>query len=165
MKAIVVVDKNWGIGRNNGLLFRLPPDMARFKRLTTGNVVVMGGNTLRSFPGGRPLPDRTNIVLSSTIAEGDYITVRNLDALRQTLKKFDTDRVFVIGGASFYKTMLPYCRTVHVTKVDADGNAEVYFENLDRNSDFVMENMSDRACFEGLDYRFVDYKNINVREF
>ena len=69
MKAIVHVDKNWGIGRGNALMFRLPEDMKFFKQTTTGNVVVMGGNTLRSFPGGRPLKDRKNIVLSRAMEE------------------------------------------------------------------------------------------------
>ena len=63
MRAIVVVDKNWGIGKNNDLLFSLPADMKHFRETTTGKVVVMGSNTLRSFPGGNPLKNRVNIVL------------------------------------------------------------------------------------------------------
>ena len=63
MKAIVVVDKNWGIGKKNDLLFSLPADMKHFRETTAGKVVVMGSNTLLSFPGGKPLKNRTNIVL------------------------------------------------------------------------------------------------------
>ena len=67
MHLIAVVDENWGLGRRNGLLFRLPPDMRRFQSLTTGGVVIMGRRTLESFPGGRPLKDRLNLVLSRAL--------------------------------------------------------------------------------------------------
>ncbi|MBO4594179.1 MAG: dihydrofolate reductase, partial [Clostridia bacterium] len=63
MKAIVAVDKKWGIGKKNGLLFSLPEDMKYFKEKTLNKVVVMGSNTLKSFPNGKPLKDRVNIVL------------------------------------------------------------------------------------------------------
>ena len=63
MKAILHCDKNWGIGRNNQLMFRLPADMKFFRETTSGKVVVMGSNTLLSLPGGKPLKNRTNIVL------------------------------------------------------------------------------------------------------
>ena len=64
MHIIVAADKNWAIGRNNELLVRISNDMKNFRRLTEGNVVVMGRKTLESFPGGKPLPNRVNIVLT-----------------------------------------------------------------------------------------------------
>ena len=134
MKAILHADKNWGIGKSNGLMFSIPADMKFFRETTTGNVVVMGSNTLKSFPGGNPLKNRTNIVLYPDGEErGDCIIVRSLEELFSEIKKYDNDGVYVIGGAMMYKTLLPYCDEVLVTKVDAVGGADAFFENLDLN--------------------------------
>ena len=132
MKAILHADKNWGIGKSNGLMFSIPADMKFFRETTTGNVVVMGSNTLKSFPGGNPLKNRTNIVLYPDGEErGDCIIVRSLEELFSEIKKYDNDGVYVIGGAMMYKTLLPYCDEVLVTKVDAVGGADAF---LDRKS-------------------------------
>lgn len=164
MKAIVMVDKNWGIGKDNALLIKLPPDMAHFKRHTMGNVVVMGKNTLLSFPNGKPLPNRVNIVLSTTIADGDYVKVDSLSALKTELMKYDPDKVYVIGGASIYKLMLPYCEKIIVTKVDAVKDADAFFENLDLNPDFELTEEGEEQDYEGLKFRFTVYENKNVKE-
>lgn len=138
MKAIVAVDKKWGIGKNNDLLFHLPLDMKFFRETTLNKVVVMGSNTLKSFPGGNPLKKRTNIVLyPGGEARPDCTIVQSLDEMFEVLKAYPTDDVFVIGGAMFYKTMLPYCDTVYVTKVDADGDATVFYPNLDEHEDWT----------------------------
>ena len=119
MKTIVCVDSKWGIGKKNGLLFRLPKDMAFFKQMTTGKVVAMGANTFLSFPKGA-LPNRVNIVLDDQGRKFEgATTLPTLFALLAKLNEYDTDDVFVIGGASVYKLMLPYCDTAYVTKVDA----------------------------------------------
>ena len=139
MKAIVAVDKNWGIGKKNDLLFSLPEDMKYFREKTLNKVVVMGSNTLKSFPGGKPLKNRTNIVLFPGGEERDDCTiVQSLDDLKLVLKNYNPDDVFIIGGAMFYKTMLPYCDTAYVTKVDADGDAQVFFTNLDEHPDWYL---------------------------
>ena len=139
MKAILHADKNWGIGRDNGLMFRLPADMRFFKETTTGNVVVMGANTLRSFPKG-PLPNRTNIVLSRTLEEGEgYIVVRSEEELFSLLENYPKESVYLIGGASLYRKFFPLCEEILLTKVDADGGADAFVENLDENADFVHE--------------------------
>lgn len=133
MKTIVAVDEKWGIGKNNGLLFSIPEDMRFFRETTLNKVVVMGSNTLKSFPGGKPLKNRVNIVLWPDAEErDDVVIVRNLDELSKTLSAYDTDDVFIIGGAMFYKTMLPYCDTAYITKVRADGQAQVFLKTLTR---------------------------------
>ena len=132
MKAIVCVDKKWGIGKDNDLLFSLPQDMKFFRSTTLDKVVVMGGNTLRSFPNGKPLPKRINVVLSKKENRDDVIICRDMHDLLKELKKYNTDDVFIIGGGSFYKTMLPYCEKALVTKVDSDKEVDVYFPNLDK---------------------------------
>ena len=86
IRAILHADRKWGIGKNNSLLFSLPRDMKFFRETTSGKTVVMGGNTLRSFPGGKPLKNRTNIVLSATQVRDDCIVVRTLDELKAEMK-------------------------------------------------------------------------------
>ena len=155
MKAILHADKEWGIGKANGLMFSIPADMKFFRETTTGNVVVMGANTLKSFPGGRPLKNRTNIVLWPGGEKRDDCTVvGSLDELFAEIKKYNSDKVFVIGGAMMYKTLLPYCDEVLVTRVEAVGGADAYFENLDNNPDFELAYCSQTQETDGYIIRF-----------
>ncbi len=166
MKAILHADKEWGIGKKNGLMFSIPADMRFFRETTTGNVVVMGSNTLKSFPGGKPLKNRTNIVLYPDGEDRDDCKiVRSLDELFAEIKKYDADKVYVIGGAMMYKTLLPYCTEVLVTKVDAVGGADAYFENLDENPDFMLVDVSADVETNGYTVNFCIYKNNNVKEY
>lgn len=165
MKAILHADREWGIGKANGLMFAKPADMKFFRETTTGNVVVMGSNTLKSFPGGRPLKNRTNIVLwPDGEKRDDCLIVDSLDELFTEIKKYDSDKVFVIGGAMMYKTLLPYCSEVLVTKVDAVGGADAYFENLDKNPDFSLEYRSEPVETNGYIITFNTYKNNAVKD-
>jgi len=166
MKAIVAVDKKWGIGKKNGLLFSLPADMQYFKEHTLNKVVVMGSNTLKSFPNGKPLKNRVNIVLfPDGEKRDDCIVVDNLDELSKVLKNYNTDDVFIIGGAMFYRTMLPYCSEIFVTKVDADGNAEVFYENLDKLPNFSCVYESESQETNGYNIKFTIYKNSDIKDF
>lgn len=166
MKAILHADKEWGIGKANGLMFSIPDDMKFFRETTTGNVVVMGSNTLKSFPGGRPLKNRTNIVLWPGGEKRDDCTVvGSLDELFAEIKKYNSDKVFVIGGAMMYKTLLPYCDEVLVTRVEAVGGADAYFENLDNNPDFELAYCSQPQETNGYTIRFTTYKNKNVKPY
>lgn len=166
MRAILHADREWGIGKNNGLMFKIPADMKFFKNTTTGNVVVMGSNTLKSFPGGKPLKDRLNIVL---YPEGedreDCLIVRSLDELFSEIKKHDPEKVFVVGGMMMYKTLLPYCTEVLVTKVDAVGGADAYFENLDNNKNFALISESQPEITNGYTIKFTVYKNLNPQKY
>lgn len=166
MKAIVAVDKKWGIGKKNDLLFSLPADMKFFRATTLNKVVVMGSNTLKSFPGGNPLKNRTNVVLyPGGEKRDDCVIVESLEELSVELKKYNPDDVFIVGGAMFYKTMLPYCSEVLVTKVDADGGAEVFYENLDAldNWSCVYESQTEET--NGYNIKFTTYRNSQVKEF
>ena len=166
MKAIVAVDTVWGIGKNNDLLFSLKQDMDYFRQKTMNKIVVMGSNTLKSFPGGRPLKNRTNIVLyPGGEKRDDCIVVDSLQELSEVLKNYPTDDVFIIGGAMFYRTMLPYCDTVYVTKVNANGDASVFFENLDKLDGWFCADEGEEKEENGLSFRFTVYKNNKVKEF
>ena len=166
MKTIVAVDKNWGIGKKNDLLFTLPEDMAFFRKTTLNKVCCMGYNTLLSFPGSKPLKNRTSIVLAPDgVERDDCIIVHTLDELFAELKKYDLDNVYVIGGAMFYRTMLPYCDEFLITKVDADGSAEVFYENLDKLPNLECVYVSEPVETNGYTIRFTTYKNSDVKKF
>lgn len=167
MQAILHCDKKWGIGKRNDLMFRLPLDMKFFRNTTKGKVVVMGSNTLLSFPESKPLKNRTNIVLwpggdKNRAKEDGFIMVESLDELFLEIKKYNTDDVFIIGGAMMYHTMLPYCSKVYLTKVDTDGNAEVFFDNLDELPNWKMTEQSKPVDDNGYTIRFTVYENSNV---
>ena len=166
MKSIVAVDKKWGIGKKNDLLFSLPEDMAFFRRTTLNKVCCMGYNTLLSFPGSKPLKNRTSIVLAPEgIVRDDCKIVYSLEELFSELSKYNSDDIYVIGGAMFYRTMLPYCDEVLATKVDADGGAEVFYENLDALSNWDCIYTSDPVETNGYTIRFTTYKNSDVKKF
>lgn len=159
IRAILHTDKKWGIGKKNDLMFSLPKDMKFFRETTSGQTVLLGENTLISFPGGKPLKNRVNIVLSPTMERDDCVIVRSLEEAFEEIKKAQTD-VYVIGGASVYRQMLPYCEEVFVTKVDADGGAEVFFPNLDEDENFVCVSEGEPMDDNGYTIRFTTYKNL-----
>lgn len=140
MKLVVAVDKNWGIGNKGELLARVRADLRNFQAITKGNVVILGSKTLSTFPGGRVLKDRTNFVLSRN---PDYspegaVMVRSIDELLTKLKDYNTDDVFVIGGANVYEQLLPYCDTAYVTKFDKSFECDAFFENLDASPEWEL---------------------------
>ncbi len=159
MKLIVNVSQNWAIGKNNSLLYHLSQDMKFFKEHTTGNVIVMGRKTLESLPGSKPLPNRQNIVLTrNKDYTPDGVTVYNsIDELIENTH--ETDNVYVIGGESLYRDLLPYCDTAYVTKVDATADdADAFMVDLDTHPDWEIESIGDDIEEKGLKFRFVTYK-------
>ena len=159
MRAIFCVDEKWGIGKGNGLLFSLPKDMKFFRETTKGKVVVMGRKTLESFPGGQPLKGRVNIVLSSREPKEGTVGAKSLNELFQLLKGYPEDEVFVIGGESVYRALLPYCSEVYVTKVAADGKADAFVPDLDEEEAFVLAEEGEPVEDNGYTLRFCTYKN------
>lgn len=166
MIAILHADKKWGIGKRNGLMFDLPLDMKFFRETTTGKVVCMGYNTLLSLPNAKPLKNRTNILLceNSVCVEG-CICVHSIEELLAEIKNYPKDDVFIMGGASVYKTMLPYCDKVLLTKVDADGEAEVFFPNLDEMDNFILTDKSNPVLDNGYTICFTTYENKSPLKF
>lgn len=165
MKAIFHADEKWGIGKGNDLMFSLPKDMKFFRETTKGKTVVMGLNTLRSFPGGKPLKNRVNIVLSPEDVTEDVITVHNFGELFEELEKYPADEVFVIGGASVYRALIPYCSEVLVTKVKADGGAETFVPDLDKEPDFSLAYAGDWEEDNGYLIKFCTYHNNHVKKW
>lgn len=162
MNLIVAVDKNWAIGCNNQLLVSIPSDMKFFRETTTGKVVVMGRKTLESFPGGQPLKKRTNIVITSdpTYKVKDAVVVSGIEEAVEELKKYKEDDIYVIGGESIYRQMLPYCKTAYVTKIDHAYAADTFFPNLDEMKDWKLTGISDEQTYFDLEYVFARYERV-----
>lgn len=160
MKAILSADINWGIGNGNKLLVSIPSDMKFFRQTTTGKVVVMGRKTLESFPNGQPLKNRTNIVLTENpdYRVKDAVIVHSKEELLKTLEQYDTEDIYIIGGESIYRMMLPYCDTVLVTKIDRAFQADTFFPDLDKMEEWEMtEEGEEQTCFD-LEFRFTKYE-------
>lgn len=160
MNLIVNADKNWGIGKNNELLVQIPNDMKMFRSTTIGNVVVMGRKTLESFPNGKPLPKRTNIVLTKNknFAAKGAIVVHSKEELLEELKKYPEEDIFVIGGESIYRMLLPYCTTAYVTRTDYVYDADTYFPNLDELPEWKLVEESEEETYFDIEYRFTKYE-------
>lgn len=158
IRALVAVDENWAIGRNNDLLFRLPNDMRSFKVVTTDHIVVCGRKTLESFPGGKPLKNRSTICLcSKENNRDDCYCINNIDELIKLISELaKTQDIYIIGGAQIYKKLLYVCDEVIVTKVAANGNGTVFFPDLDHDSRFYLDYCS-AAIPDGVDNEYITH--------
>ena len=163
ISAIVAVDQNWGIGYKGELLEHLPPDLKYFKAVTAGHVVVMGSKTWDSLPK-KPLPDRTNIIISNKgnlLLENGAIRL-SLDDLLLGIADFEDD-VFVIGGGSIYEQLLPLCDRVYVTKIEKSyKNVDTYFPiNLDKDPNWEASTCTELRDYKDIPYAFLTYDRIS----
>lgn len=160
MNIIVAADENWAIGYKDKLLVSIPNDQKHFREETTGKVVVLGRKTLQTFPQGQPLKNRTNIILSrdKNYEVKDATVVHSVEELLEELKKFDTEDVYIIGGESIYRQMLPYCDVAHVTKIDHKYEADTYFPNLDNDPEWEITADSDEQTYFDIAYTFLKYQ-------
>ena len=160
MNIIVTVDNNWAIGNKGGLLVRIPNDNKALMQETAGKVVVLGRKTLETFPQGKPLAGSTNIILSTNpnyqIKGADV--VHDTEELFEELKKYNDDEVYIIGGESIYRMMLPYCNVVHVTKIDHNYEADAYFPNLDMLNEWEITAEGEEQTYFDIAYEFVEYR-------
>ncbi|MBQ1992937.1 MAG: dihydrofolate reductase [Lachnospiraceae bacterium] len=160
MNMIVAVDNNWAIGYKNSLLVKIPRDQKLFQEMTTGKVVVMGRKTLESLPQKQPLQNRINIILSGNKAfkvKGATV-VNSIEELLKELKKYNDNDIFIAGGESLYKQMLPYCDTAHVTKIDYEYQADTYCPDLDKMPEWEIVADSEEQTYFDLEYVFLKYK-------
>lgn len=158
MNLIVAVDQNWAIGKDGDQLVYLKEDLKRFRTLTSGHTVILGRKTLATFPGGRPLKNRRNLILSRNPqfqAEGAEV----FSSVEDLVKQADGD-AFVIGGASVYEQLLPYCDTAYITKIHAGFPADTYFHNLDQSGEWEVSEESESLEQDGISYHYVTYSRI-----
>ncbi len=169
MKLVVAVDENWGIGNKGELLARVRADLRYFQSLTKGHTVILGSKTLATFPGGRVLKDRTNIVLSrrSDYAPEGAIVAHSVEELFEIVKNYDNDSVFVIGGATVYEQLLPYCDTAYVTKFRKSFECDAFFPNLDESSEWTLAEVgeeqktnSETDTEPDMSFRFTTYRRV-----
>ena len=162
MKLILAADENWAIGYKGGLLCHLSADLKYFKKMTSGHTVVMGRRTLESLPGGKGLPSRRNIVITSNeefSAPGVDAVCHDMEELMRTLQEGkEADDTFVIGGANVYEQLLPLCDTCYITKIYKTFPADVHFVNLDDMEEFEIADESDLMEENGIKYRFLRYE-------
>ena len=163
MNLIVAVDKNWAIGNGNKLLVSIPQDMKFFRETTKGKVVAMGRKTLESFPGGQPLKNRVNVVLTTdqNYKANGAVIVHTIEQMLAELKKYASEDIFVIGGESIYRQLLPYCDKAYVTRIDHAYLADTYFPNLDEDPEWKMTKVSDEQTYFDLEYVFTIYERIS----
>ena len=160
MNLIVAVDSNWAIGLNNELLAHIPEDQKFFRETTKDHVVVMGRKTLESFPGSRPLKNRTNIVLTRNKdyeAEG-VVLVHDMEELRIELSKYPQEEIYIIGGENFYRQMLEQCDRAYVTKIVHNYEADACFPNLDEKPEWTITKESEKKTWEGMEFYFLTYE-------
>jgi dihydrofolate reductase len=164
--AIVAVDGNNGIGFDGELLERIPEDMKRFRALTEDNIVIMGRKTWDSLPS-KPLPSRTNVVVSSkycfeaSVGRGRApLVYSNMDYLIPDLLEPHIKDIFIIGGGSIYEQLLPYCDIIYMTRIDTvHENVDTYFPPLDLTEWSLVE-WSDWREYNRIPYRFLTYKRV-----
>lgn len=160
MKLIAAVDANWGIGCKNELLVRIPSDQRFFREKTTGNVVVMGRKTLESFPGGKPLPNRVNIVLTGENRESNFgeIYVHSIEEAMEEMEKYAEKTIYIIGGETIYRQFLPLCDEAYITKIDHKYEADAYFPDLDNDDMWKMTEESEEQTYFDITYTFCVYQ-------
>ncbi len=164
LKAIVAVCDDWGIGRDGEMVVSNRADMRHFVNKTKGHPVIMGRKTLESFPGGRPLKDRRNIVLTRDMSfsrEGVEVVHAIDEALAAVA---DEEVAWVIGGGAVYEQFLPYCDEAEITHNHVIHPADTFFPNLDENPEWeAVDHQGECTVGEGqgdvgLRYEFVTYR-------
>lgn len=161
MDAIVSVTRDWGIGRNGGLLVRNKADMRRFKELTMGGSVIMGRQTFEGLPGG-PLPGRNNIVLTRN-RDFSLAGIEVASSIDEALALADAygGETWLIGGASLYRQFLDKCSKVYVTLHDIVLDADAYFPNLDEDDAWSCVDITETDFTErGVPFRFALYEHL-----
>ena len=180
MNLIFSADENWGIGKDNQLLYTIAPDMRNFKEKTIGGAVIMGRKTLDSLPEGKPLKDRINIVVTRNPAAVDaahqetvsgtdrrLYLCENLGELASCLRilALPPDRVWVIGGAEIIQLLLPYSKQAHITRIlSCTSDADCRTENFDEMAGWAKTEHGVIQEHDGLFFHFDRYENNFVKE-
>jgi dihydrofolate reductase len=140
-----IARKDRAIGKDNALLWHIPEDFKYFKDLTSGHAIIMGENTFRSI--GKALPNRTNIVLtlSPDFAPMDCIVVRSIEEALEQARRVEQDEIFICGGASVYKQMIPYADRLYLTLVDGEFEADTFFPDYSEFTKVISEEKRDNG--------------------
>ena len=159
MELIVAVYDDWGIGKDGTQPIAVSADRKFFREMTRGAMVIVGRKTLADFPGGKPLPNRTNVVLSRSKVDMPGVVVCPTTEEAAALAK-TVDRAMVIGGGSIYRQMLPLCDTAYITKVHATPESDTFFHNLDEDSQWKLTEVLQSGEENGIAYEMCLYKRV-----
>ncbi len=132
LSIIVAISKNNVIGKDNKLIWHLPEDLKRFKKLTTGHTIIMGRKTFESL--GRVLPNRKHIVITNNaniqIEDENVELIHDIKMLNKYINSEEEN--FIIGGATIYKLLMPYAKKMYITRINEEFEGDVYFPELDK---------------------------------
>lgn len=160
MNMIAAVDKNWAIGHMGRLLVSIPNDMRHFREETMGKVIVYGRKTLSTFPQSMPLGGRVNIILSGDPnfrVKGAEV-ISSVDRLLERIEAYPEDAVYVVGGESVYRQLLPYCSRAFITKIDRAYEADAFFPRLDQDPEWEITADSEEQTYFDMAYYFLKYE-------
>ena len=160
MELIVAVYDDWGIGKDGTQPIALSADRKFFRETTRGAMVIVGRKTLADFPGGRPLPNRVNVVMTRQDVEIPDVVICHSPEQAMELAK-TAERAMVIGGGSIYKQMLPYCDTAYITKVHTTPESDTFFPNLDADPQWTLREVLLSGEENGISYEMCLYKKTN----
>lgn len=157
MELIVAVYDDWGIGADGTQPVALSADRKFFREMTRGAMVIAGRRTVADFPGGKPLPNRVNVVLTRKQQEIPGFTV--CTSTEEAVRLAETaQRAMVIGGGSIYRQLLPACDTAYITKVHAQPESDTFFPNLDADPGWVLAEVLQSGEENGIAYEMCLYK-------
>ena len=160
MNIFVTVDRNWGIGQQEKRLVSIPADLRTLRDMVAGKVVVIGRKTMETLPFDLVRTARGIYVLSRSGKKvcREAVACPDVDALKEHLADVPGEDVYVLGGEETFRSLFPYCDTVHVTKIDEAYAADAWFPNLDESSEWSVAADSEEQTYFNLEYRFLMYK-------
>lgn len=165
MNVIAAVDGNWGIGYKGSLLVHIPDDLHRFRTMTMGGILLLGRKTLESFPNGKPLPGRRNLILSRQkdfrVQEGEVFC--NLKDMAAAVSEEESEHVFVVGGESVYRQLLPYCRYAYLTRIRKSFPADTYFPDIASFPQWQLLEESPVYYWKDMAYTYQKYENRDAK--
>lgn len=169
MNLIAAVDRNWAIGRQDELLFRIRADLRRFKQLTERNIVICGRRTVQTFPGGKPLPGRINLILSrqNDLKIEDAVMCKDEKELFAELNSlinigYNDSQIFVIGGASIYRLLMPYCKQAFITYIEKTvEDADCFLPDFDILDNWYLHDVSDAIIEDDIEFKYRTYVNMS----
>jgi dihydrofolate reductase len=161
MFIVAAVDRNWAIGKNGNLLYRIPADMVNFREITTGKTIVYGRKTLKTFPGKKPLKNRENLILTHDAdfsCDGATIIHDITD-----LDNYPSNDLYVIGGASIYQQLFQKCKYALITYIDSVTlDSDAFFPDLSQLTNWEILYETSYLHYQGLPYKYVTYVNSAV---
>ena len=166
MNAFVTVDSNWGISYKDSPLVTIPSEKKERLKALEGKIAVYGVKYLKELPGNLPIKGSVNMIFTDGVrtnvrTSSDVLSFDTVEELREALRNYPDDDIYIIDNEKLYREFLPETRVVHVTKIDYEYKADAYYENLDEHPDFrITADSEEQYCFD-IVYSFLRYERTN----